>query len=404
MKVMRAVSVLVAYALAAGCSSGDKQRPPGFDLLRASQDLKRGPYVQLATADSILVVWQTYSNTIGVLEYGITAEFGTRLQTGGLGRTHSLSLTGLQPNTYYYYRVLDGDAPLSQTVRFHTSSGPADTDFRFVVFGDSGSGERDMYEVANLVNNSNAEFGLHTGDIVYVYGEEELYDPRFFYPYAPFLAENVLYMSIGNHDMLTDGGAPYFNNFYLPRNDWQNTENYYSFDYGHAHFVALDTELSTQPDSNQRRWLIQDLSRNAQPWTFVFFHKPPYTAGFLDEGKGPIPLDTASLRANVVPLFELYGVDVVFSGHSHSYERTFPILQNQVIDQGQEPNYTNPSGPVYVITGGGGASLLGLNSSPLNARESLSHHIVEVSVSGDQLIGRVIEPSGAVIDEFSITR
>jgi 3',5'-cyclic AMP phosphodiesterase CpdA len=211
-------------------------------------------------------------------------------------------------------------------------------------------------------------------------------------------------MSIGNHDLLTDGGAPYFNNFYLPRNDWDGREHYYSFDYGNAHFVALNTQDYTGVSSNQRRWLIRDLERSAQPWKFVFFHTPPYTAGFLDEGNGRIPLDTASIRENLVPLFELYGVDIVFSGHSHSYERTFPILQNQVIDQAQEPRYNNPGGPIYIITGGGGASLLGLDASPLNAVELSAHHIVEISISGQRLLGRAIEPPGTIIDEFSIDR
>ena len=212
-------------------------------------------------------------------------------------------------------------------------------------------------------------------------------------------------MSIGNHDMLTNDGSAYFDSFYLPTNDWVGTENYYSFDYGHAHFVALDTLQSTLPASDQYRWLERDLSRTAQPWKFVFFHFPPYTAGFLDHQDGRrSPLDTASVRRNVVPLFETYGVDVVFAGHSHSYERTFPILQNQVIDQGQEPNYVNAAGPIYIVTGGGGASLLGLDSSPLNARQNLAHHMVEISLSGDQVIGRASTPSGFVIDEFTIER
>ena len=141
---------------------------------------------------------------------------------------------------------------------------------------------------------------------------------------------------------------------------------------------------------------------STQPWKFVFFHHPPYTAGFLIKDGARHDLANLSVRRNLAPLFERFGVDIVFSGHSHSYERTFPILQNQIIDQGQDPDYVNPSGPIYVITGGGGASLLGLDSSPLNARAVSAYHIVEISLSSDELIGRVMSPGGDVIDEFRV--
>ena len=110
----------------------------------------------------------------------------------------------------------------------------------------------------------------------------------------------------------------------------------------------------------------------------------------------------APSRQNLVPLFELFGVDVVFSGHSHSYERTFPILQNQPVDELQDPDYTDPSGPIYVVTGGGGRSTTELDPSSLNAKAIAVNHIVEITLSDDELTGRTTIPPGVVVDEFSV--
>ncbi|MCH7638737.1 MAG: metallophosphoesterase family protein [Bacteroidetes bacterium] len=402
-RIQRTILFLFVIILLAGCDSNTLPSSPlPSSPLGLSSDLKRGPYVQLGGTESILVVWETISNTQGAVEFGLTDSLGTRIASSELGTRHSLSLTGLQSSTYYYYRVLDGGRPLSQITRFHTNQQSNLTNFSFLVVGDSGFGSVEMFKVADLINASAASFGLHTGDVIYFYGEEHLYDSYFFYPYARFLATNVMYMSIGNHDLVTDSGAPFLNNFYLPANNLDGTELYYSFDYGQAHFVALATNLSTAPGSAQRTWLERDMATTTKPWKFVFFHNPPYTAGFIIIDGTRVDLADLSVRRNLAPLFELFGVDIVFSGHSHSYERTFPILQNHPVDEEQDPYYVNPSGPIYVTTGGGGAPLLGLDSSSLNARAVSAYHIVEVSLSDDELIGRAIEPGVGVIDEFRV--
>jgi len=170
---MRTQSVIVACILAIGCSDG-------------GQVLKRGPYVQLGTVDSISVIWQTHWDTDGVLEYGLSETLGTRVLTNQVGTTHAVSIAGLQSNTHYYYRVFDGDVPLNAVARFHTNHGPADTTFDFLVFGDSGSGDSDMYLVADLVNDSSACLGVHTGDVIYPAGRKSFTIRTSFIPMAGF--------------------------------------------------------------------------------------------------------------------------------------------------------------------------------------------------------------------------
>ncbi|MGI9257923.1 MAG: fibronectin type III domain-containing protein, partial [Gammaproteobacteria bacterium] len=137
-----ALQLLVVDTLA-GCESSTSD----FNPLRENWNLKRGPYVQRGTTDSILVVWQTVEATRGAVEFGLTEDLGTRVETSVEASSFALSLTGLSPDTYYYYRVYEGDRPVSELLRLHTNPGPETTDFDFLVFGDSGSGTTDMLDV-----------------------------------------------------------------------------------------------------------------------------------------------------------------------------------------------------------------------------------------------------------------
>ncbi|HEY5622353.1 MAG TPA: metallophosphoesterase family protein, partial [Gammaproteobacteria bacterium] len=304
------ISFLIAVLLLAGCSSGDSISNP----IAAHRNLKRGPYVQLGTTDSVIVVWQTFGESETILEYGFSENTMTLVEPGDVGTRHSVTLSGLQPNSRYFYRVSDGERTLSRILEFHTNPESEDASFSFLVFGDSGSPGPGLASVATLVNASTASLALHTGDLVYLEGSEELYDSSFFYPFAQFLASNVMYPSLGNHDLQTDDGAPYLNNFFLPSNNPQETERYYSFDYANAHFVALDTNLPTAPGSAQRAWLEQDLAATTKQWKFVYFHHPPYSAGFQTANGAQSALAHTGIRRNLVPLFERYGVDIVFAG------------------------------------------------------------------------------------------
>lgn len=136
------------------------------------------------------------------------------------------------------------------------------------------------------------------------------------------MAESTIYPALGNHDM---SHANYFNFFELP-----NNERWYSWDYGKAHFIVLEVDgyESVAPDSWQYWWLENDLSRVTKTWKFVFFHIPLYSCGLLG---GP----DLEARAALHPLFREHGVDIVFNGHSHNYQR-------HVVD-----------GVTYIVTGGG---------------------------------------------------
>jgi 3',5'-cyclic AMP phosphodiesterase CpdA len=141
----------------------------------------------------------------------------------------------------------------------------------------------------------------------------------------------------GNGDLRPDGtGMPYFDIFSLPAAAESGgvpsgTEQYYSVDYGNVHIVSLDSQLSAR-DPGQRdamkEWLKADLAANDRDWTVVIFHHPPYSKGTnhdSDTANQRLDIDQPQwdMRNEFTPVFEEYGVDVVYSGHAHSYERSY---------------------------------------------------------------------------------
>jgi hypothetical protein len=108
------------------------------------------------------------------------------------------------------------------------------------------------------------------------------------------------------------------------------TEQYYSFDHANIHVVSLDSQLSNRDPAQReamRQWLVNDLEANDSDWTIVIFHHPPYSKGVHhDSDAEQAEID---MRQTFGPVFEAHGVDVVFSGHAHSYERSWYLHGHQ---------------------------------------------------------------------------
>src|SRR5207247_2278031 len=152
------------------------------------------------------------------------------------------------------------------------------------------------------------------------------------YAYTPLAGRLPV---VGNHDVSTAGGVPWSGFFLTPANNPARVPHYYSFDAGNAHFAVIDSNQSTAPGSPQYVFLDHDLAASTALWKFVALHHSIYSSGYVHGSNLPI-------RANLVPLFDARGVDMVFMGHEHNYERTFPLRGNQVVAPGQ--------GTVYVTS------------------------------------------------------
>ena len=234
--------------------------------------LTRGPYLQSVTPTSILVAWETDKPADSVIEYGLTAEYGSIARDTALVTRHVIALDGLSPYTTYHYRVGTTACALSGDSSFKLAAVPEQKSFTFVAFGDTRTNVAAHQSVIDVILTVDPDFYLHTGDLV---GDGSQLDQwnSFFQIEGDLMRNTALFPSLGNHE---HDHLNYFDLFYLPHN-----ERWYSFDYGHAHFICLQVDgfANHSPGSEQYLWLEYDLAHNDQPWAFVFFHIPPYSSG-----------------------------------------------------------------------------------------------------------------------------
>lgn len=339
--------------------------------------LTRGPYLQSVTATGAIIVWRTAAPGDSRVEYGLgayTHSIGDPTPT----MDHAVQLSDLPPGAEIAYRVLTNNAQL-YAGSFRTAP-LSDQPFSFGVIGDSGIGSNEQYAIADRLVALDPDFVLHTGDVIYPSGQADGYDPFFFQPYQALLRRAPIFPSLGNHDYGTARGQPYLEAFFLPHNNPANTERYYSFDWGNAHFTALD--FNDGPSADQLAWLQSDLAATDKTWKFVFYHQAVYSSG--PHGYEAYVIGK---RAVLAPIFDAHEVDVVFNGHDHDYERTVPI-----------------SDVVYIVSGGGGASLYNVNPQPFSAYAETAYHAVLVTVEGCEVRLEAVRPDGVVFDTYALNK
>jgi hypothetical protein len=309
---------------------------------------------------------------------------------------HLFRLEGLQPGTRYYYRVTHVGVQLWARESFLTLPGPG-SEVHLAAIGDSGTGSDEQIELAGQLDALEPHLLLHTGDTVYPYGSPSHYYNKFFKIYRDLLSNTCIYPSLGNHDCFISP-AYWLYVLHLPANNPAKDEAYYSFDAGDAHFVALNSCTYEVPEE-QVEWLEEDLAATKQAWKIVYFHHAPYS--------NAIHGGTVSVRDAVVPVFERQGVDLVLSGHDHVYERSYPIRGGGLRDGFQDPNYVSPRGIIYVVTGGGGATLYDYEPSPeahLSAFFRSEHHYFSLKITSEEIEGKAIGLGGKEIDRFTIRK
>jgi 3',5'-cyclic AMP phosphodiesterase CpdA len=181
---------------------------------------------------------------------------------------------------------------------------------KFAAIGDNGTGDRPQYEVGKQMVNAHNAFAfdlvIMAGDNMYGGQTPADYVEKFEEPYAPLLKAGVRFQaSLGNHDRSEQVS-------YKPYN--MNGERYYTFTRRNVRFFALD---STRMDAKQVAWIETSLQNAREEWKICYFHHPLYSNG-LRHGS------SVDLRVILEPIFVKHGVDVVFAGHDHVYERLKP--------------------------------------------------------------------------------
>ena len=388
--------------------------------------------VRTSTAD---IVWYTQNAVKGEVRYGTSPDNLDKSVAETEATTdHIVTITGVTGHQVYYYQVVAGNAQwaMGSFVAGHRKWDNAA--FNFVVFGDSGAdgnvynGEpgvnqsavrellEDFFDPETQVGSTYGppDFFLHVGDFVCNYPYKNWFDREFFGFYKNLLLQAPIYTAIGNHEAKRDGKGNYLEAMELPEGEAAGGEKYYSFNWHNVHFVCLDTTQDSgaspgvwDPESSQAQWLEGDLSANGnhQSWIVVFFHHPPYANPLHDPGS-----NVCELR-QLFDVFRRHHVDVVFSGHSHFYERTHPLTTDgrSTCPTPSDPAYDDdyypgPKGTIYVTTGGGGRSLNDTAHKSWLAKEIKDFHVVCVSVEGLQMTLTMIDDDGVARDTVTLTK
>jgi predicted phosphodiesterase len=380
----------------------------------------------------------------------------------------SVPLTGLVPGAVFDYRVLvDAKPVFNARARARRGAGES---HRFVAVGDTGAGNAAERKIVYQMSLAKPDFVFITGDIVYERGRASEYQRKFFPVYnadvaspqtgAPLLRSTLTLAAPGNHDTAYRNlrtypdGLAYFMYWSQPLNGpslapgAENTAKLlgpeanhgaflagsgsaypgmanFSFDYGGVHWTVLDSNPYVNwSDNALKKWVEQDLAaaRDAK-WRFVAYHHPPFNSAQRHR-------EAQQMRV-LSPLFEKYKVDVVWNGHVHNYQRSYPLRFS--VERGADgvirdsdgrvdgsikidktfdgKTKTKPDGTLYVITGGGGAGLH--NTSTENKPESWlpftskyvgAHSFTIVDVEDRKLTVSQVDANGSERDHFVVTR
>jgi hypothetical protein len=425
---------------------------PRLPLFTVLPYIQPGPNSQLRNGyDSMVVAWQTLGHRDDfAVEFGDTMDYGRRAsltdaqRSAGHGgdaeprHNWTATLEELHLGRKYFYRVRDGAHTLAEG--YFTTRQPRGGKIRFVAFGDNSYGDISDRAIAYHAYVQHPDFVMNCGDNVYDSGTDNEYQ-RFFFPVynsdvahvrqgAPLLRSVPFYTVIANHDVqdkdangheIADfkknpDALAFYTAMHLPLNGpvlptyptpimgpaeavtafrtaagarYPRMANY-SFDYGDAHVLCLDSNRYIDPnDGPLQDWIAQDLSATDARWKFVVFHHPPFNVG--DEHYKVQHMRVLS------PLFERHRVDIVMSGHEHTYQRPRPLTfapagpgrSTVIADQDRRVpgtfsidrefdgvTHRRPTGILYIVTGAGGKHLYdpGFTDTPSRWRHADDDH------------------------------
>jgi predicted phosphodiesterase len=310
------------------------------------------PYLQMATQTGITISWQSTSPSTTRVHYGET-ENCDRQAMGAVDKMlHHVTLTDLEPETQYFYKTestrSDGQAIESEVRTFQTAS-KEETPFSFAVISDTQGNPKVSGQVAKMAWAQRPNFLIHPGDLVSTGTTDSHWSQHFFPSMEPLISRVPIYPVLGNHEV---NARNYYDYMVLPK-----PEYYYEFKYGNAHFFMLDSNKKVDPASEQYHWLDQALAKSNSRWKFVVHHHPPYSSDENDYGNlwKTNRSTRGDLRARALTkLYDKHRVNIVFNGHIHSYERTWPLRDGKAVDPTKSKT---GQGTIYMITGGGGGGL-----------------------------------------------
>jgi fibronectin type 3 domain-containing protein len=344
-----------------------KTTAPGVVLI------PRGPVVSDVTATAAVISWWTNIPTTGVVTIGAR----TIPDSAGPVQHHLVAVSGLPAAATTPYSVSGTDPGTGQsasaTGSVTTAAAPGTT-FSFAALGDFGGGAPGEVQNAANIGTAGTQFIQTLGDNIYpsagmpdpnfstTYSD---FDTHFYKEFGPDVSTQAFFPANGNKEYYSNG--QFWVNFPMPGTNHE----WYSYNWGDAHITVIDSEQPMGPGSAQYQWIQSDLAANqSEKWRIVTIQRPPYSSTTANSS-------SHSAQA-LVPLFQGYRVNLVLSGNSHNYERSFPLV-NGVKDA--------VNGITYIVSGAGGAGFNPFNDATYPEptwsafRESSYYEFAKVTVS-----------------------
>lgn len=354
------------------------------------------PFLQMADKTGITVAWSTTAKSAGELAWGTTAECTERIASDGRTEIHQIRISGLNAGTQYFYKALSADGKggtvESETRTFETAPNAGEP-IAFAVISDTQGNPPVAGKMAGFAWSQRPDFLLHPGDLTETGSNKENWTHEFFPSMEELISRVPIFPVLGNHEQ---NAHWYYDYMALP-----DPEYYYTFTYGPAQFFMLDGNKQAGPDSEQYQWLEKELAASTAQWKFACHHHPVYSSDENDYGnlwkKNTSSRGDMNVR-RLAALYDKYNIDIVFNGHIHSYERTWPVSGNRATDPA--------SGTVYMITGGGGGPLETAGPSRPFFQNTVrrGHHYGMVRINGGTLELQMYDIDGVLFDTLRIDK
>ena len=363
---------------------------PMSELTAKHPVFNAGPALQNMTQGAVTVTWETRAPAPSAVYYG----------KDGLDKVvadpepvtfHKVAITGLDTETEYKYLAVSAEQAAPEST-FRTAP-QRDTPFSFMVVGDDQSNPQIFEPLTDLMIPMKPDLLLSVGDVVGTGGDYSAWAREFFYPLRRLISKIPFFVAIGNHEYggFSCGGPVTWFEEYMALPD-TGVGYSYAVTYGNSRFIMLNQHEDTGcpgvvPGTKVYDWLLEELESpefKAADFHFMLMHKPPYSkcwAGGYYDGE-------ASVRTHIVPLIEKYDIDMVFSGHTHDYERG------------------ELNGTYYIITGGAGGHLddTVYKEWPHIKVHHFVHHFSHLTINGKKLSFEAVDQDGNVIDSFEIVK
>lgn len=392
------IVLLAAWAARSG-PAVDPVQPPPTDPPPATTGkpaFTAGPYLQYGTTTGMTIMAETAAPATFTVEYGADYPPANPVKRDKPDTLCEVRLENLKPATKYFYRVRaqlsDGTAIESPILTFLTNPEATDA-WSFTVIGDTQRNPKVTEKLAKLMWERRPHFVLHNGDVVDDGAANWQWTGDLFKPCQDLFSRVPVYPCIGNHEK---NHAHYYRYFSLPK-----PEYYYSFRYGNAEFFSLDTNKTAtlKPGGEQYEWLDRKLAESTATWKICFHHHPVYSSDSDDYGntwKGKSVEGDLRVRP-LMALYEKHNVDVVFNGHIHLYERSWPVRGGKV---------DLKRGIVHITSGGGGGKLEEIGPTPtwFKAESKPDYHYCYVTVHEDRFRFKAFDVEGRLFDQFELTK